>query len=130
MTRQAKKTTPPPVAPAAGSPPESQDVDPLADLREPDHPADLTAPPVQVNAEGQEEEEAVVEVRPMVSQETRDQMVAEVVAAWHADPSSLGFLHGGGSMCGCRYMARVALQAAVPVMTEEDVEEKELEPSV
>lgn len=119
MARQPAKTTQP------ASPPE----DPLADLRQPDAPA-LPETPVQGNQEDLEPEPPeVTDLRPMVTQEVWDEMVAEVVAAWHADPTSQGFLHGGGAVCGCRYMARVALQAAVPVVTEEDLEPKELEPS-
>lgn len=136
MPQPAKKTTAPRRPAAPETEPDSNTLDPLADLREPDHPADqATILPGGGLIEGvqpgppAEGEEPAVEVRPLVSQGIQDQMVSEVVAAWHADPSSLGFLHGGGSMCGCRYMARVALQAAVPVVTEEDLEERDLEPS-
>lgn len=110
--------------------------DPLADLREPDAPGLPGGPAVPVNSEpgqaGPEQkapEEPVVELRPMVSGETHEELVAATVAAWHLDPTSLGFLHGGGSMCGCWYIARLGLRAAVPIMTEEDLEERELEPS-
>ena len=97
--------------------------DPLADLREDDDETP-TEDPIQGNSE---EPEPVV-IRPMVDQDTWDEMVAEAVAAFHQDPTTMGFLHGGGQ-CGCRYVARVALRATVPVMTEEDMEERELEPS-
>ena len=111
--------------PAPTPPPE----DPLADLRQDDDtppaPPEEETPPVQENGEDQPEDG---EVRPMVTQEVWDEMVTEAVVAFHQDPTSQGFLHGGGQ-CGCRYIARVALQAAVPVVTEEDLEEKELEPA-
>lgn len=96
--------------------------DPLADLREEDAEAAPEGPSVPGN---EEPEPVVVEVRPMVSKETQEQMVTEAVVAFHQDPTTQGFLHGGGQ-CGCRYVARVALQATVPVMTEEDLEEKDL----
>lgn len=111
------RPTPKPAAPAA---------DPLADLREPDDaPTDL---PAQADpaAPGEAELEPAVQVRPMVTQGIHDEMVAEAVAAFHRDPTSQGFLHGGGQ-CGCRYIARIALQAAVPIVTEADLEERELE---
>lgn len=97
-----------------------QQPDPLADLREESPPTDPPTDPANSEPEA-------VTIRPMVDQETWDAMVAEVVAAWHADTTSQGFLHGGGQ-CGCRYIARTALQVAVPVMTEEDAEQRELEP--
>lgn len=96
--------------------------DPLADLRT--DPVPGISPELMQAEPG---EDGPVTIRPMVDQDTQDDMVAEVVAAWHADPTSQGFLHGGGQ-CGCRYIARQALQAAVPVMTEEDLKERELEP--
>ncbi len=110
--RQPAEPTPPP--------------DPLADLRSDPTPGSTPdqvdpAPEPDPAPEG-------VSIRPMVDQETHDEMVSEVVAAWHADPTSQGFLHGGGQ-CGCRYMARRAMETAVPVVTEEDLEERELETS-
>jgi hypothetical protein len=93
--------------------------DPLADLRDADDDDNPAAPTVLEN--GEEEPEAV-EVRALVTQETWDEMVSEAVAAWHQDPTSQGFLHGGGA-CGCFYIARHALRAAVPVAAQEDVEE-------
>lgn len=130
--------------------------DPLADLREPSGPVlpvlgpkpgeppvlgPQTGGPVPgahdpigsrctlTDCQETHDPEPVIQVRPMVDQETHDEMVAEMVAAWHHDPTSQGFLHGGGSVCGCFYIARHALQAAVPVMTEADQEERELEPA-
>jgi len=114
VARQPAKTQTPP--------------DPLADLREPDAPGLPEGPSVPGNDPEPEVLEEDVELRPMVSQEVHDQMVAEVIAAWHADPTSQGFLHGG-AVCGCRYMARVALSTAVPILTPEDQEAQELEPS-
>jgi hypothetical protein len=110
MSKPAKPT-PPPVE------------DPLADLRESE---DIITEPETVHLNG--DPEPVGFLRPMVDKATQDEMVAEAVAAFHADPTTMGFLHGGGQ-CGCRYVARVALQAAVPVMTEADLEERDLEPS-
>lgn len=95
--------------------PTSNMLDPLADLREPDEPGLIPTAPADPDVA----EEPVFEVRPMVTKATQEDMVAEAVAAFHRDPTTQGFLHGGGQ-CGCRYVARVALQAAVPVMTEED----------
>lgn len=108
--------------------------DPLADLREPDAPVLPGGPAVPAEPPGQagpeqKAPEPVVELRPVVSAETHEELVAATVAAWHLDPTSLGFLHGGGSMCGCWYIARLGLRAAVPIVTEEDLEEQELEPS-
>ena len=92
--------------------------DPLADLREEDAPGLATVP----ENSPEPETEPIADIRPMVTEEVQEQMVSEAVAAWHLDPSAMGFLHGGGSMCGCRYIARVALRAAVPVLAEEDPE--------
>lgn len=115
-----RQQTPAPAAPE----------DPLADLREPDAPGLPEGPSVQGNPPEEEPQDQPEdgEVRPMVTQEVWDEMVTEAVVAFHQDPTSQGFLHGGGQ-CGCRYIARVALQAAVPVVTEEDLEDKELEPA-
>lgn len=123
-----------PTPPKPVAPPE----DPLADLREPDDaPTDLPAQHDPIGSQCQvpdcpeahdPEPVAVVNIRPMVTQGIHDEMVAEAVAAFHVDPTSQGFLHGGGQ-CGCRYIARIALQAAVPVVTEADLEEQELEPA-
>lgn len=63
----------------------------------------------------------IAQSRPLVTQDAWDETVAEVVAAWHADPTSLGFLHkNNGTMCGCRYLARTALRAAMPVQPDAD----------
>lgn len=134
-----------PTPPKPVAPPE----DPLADLREPDDaPTDLPAQHDPIGRQAPDCPEcpdaepgmgcaacgkpvevlAVTDIRPMVTQGIHDEMVAEAVAAFHADPTSQGFLHGGGQ-CGCRYIARIALQAAVPVVTEADLEERELEPA-
>jgi len=121
---------PPAKKPTPAAPPE----DPLADLRQDDDGPGLILPGGgQVGGDGilpleEPEEPEAGEVRPMVSQEVLDEMVTEAVVAFHRDPTSQGFLHGGGQ-CGCRYLARVALSAAVPVVTEADVAEQELEPA-
>jgi hypothetical protein len=113
----AGKSTPKTPAPAPESP-----ADVLADLREDSEPIPPIAsedgtplPEDGTKAEG-------VELRPMVSPGLWDEMVAEAVAAWHQDPTSQGFLHGGGQ-CGCFYIARHALRAAVPVATLGETEE-------
>lgn len=109
----------------APKPPPAPAADPLADLRE----SDDDAPTILPGGREVPAEPVAVELRPMVSEELHQELVAEMVAAWHQDPTSQGFLHGGGSVCGCHYIARHALRVAVPVMTEADQEERELEPS-
>lgn len=111
--------TPPKARKAAQAAPEPQE-DPLADLRE----DDLT--PREPETEP-EDGAPVGEVRPMVTQETHDAMVDEAVVAWHADTTAQGFLHKG-TRCGCRYLAKIALRSVVPVMTEDDLAERDLEP--
>lgn len=100
-----------------------QSTDPLADLRDGTSPqigAGAAEPPAAAQLPEVLEVDVAV-IRPMVSQEVWDDMVVEMVTAWHTDPTSQGFLHGGGQ-CGCRYIAQRALQVAVPV-AEEDPEE-------
>lgn len=109
-------------APAPEPPP-----DPLADLRDSDDTPDQTLPPIAPQGDGTDlpedgTEAEGVELRPIVSAELHSEMVAEVVAAWHHDPTSQGFLHGGGQ-CGCFYIARHGLQAAVPVAVLDETEE-------
>jgi hypothetical protein len=109
----------------------AQGKDPLADLREPDPldpatPAGLAAQ-VRVAAALEAAKEEVAEVRTMVTQTTWDAMVSEAVAHLHADLTAQGFLHGGAA-CGCHYIARTVLRV-VPVMTDADMEERELVPS-
>lgn len=107
-------------------------VDPLADLREPDAPGLPGVPPVPENDPPEAMAETIetedLQTRLMVTAEVQEEMVAEVVAAWHQDPTAQGFLHGGGSMCGCRYIARLAIRAAVPVTPEVLTEEEPEEP--
>lgn len=104
------------------TPPPAPEPDPLADLRGDDDLADLPALPGATDLPDDGTELEGVELRPMVSPDLRDEMVAGVIAAWHADPTSQGFLHGGGQ-CGCRYIARHALQACVPVAILDETEE-------
>ena len=61
--------------------------------------------------------------RPLVTEGDRTEDVAVMVAAWHADPTAVGFVHRGG-MCGCRYLARAALDAALPVMASDERDEE------
>jgi hypothetical protein len=98
---------------AADQPPPSVSVDPLADLREPDdldRYADDDAPEEPKGLELTLGEGGQV----LVTQEAWDEARAVVIAGWHADSVSLGFLHKGGN-CGCRYLAGVALTAVLPV---------------
>jgi hypothetical protein len=89
--------------------------DPLADLRE---PSDARYPD-GVDDQAPEASEEAPGLVALVTQERWDEAVAEVIAAWHADPTSLGFLHkNNGTMCGCRYLARIALTSAMPVQPE------------
>lgn len=50
----------------------------------------------------------------LASPSDRQGQRAVLIAAWHADTTSVGFLHRGGT-CGCRYLANVALDAVLPV---------------
>lgn len=108
-------------APQAADRPPAPETDPLADLRE---PAEGT--PVQANDDPEPEGEEA-DIRPMVTEETFNSMVSEAVAALHADLTCQGFLHGGAA-CGCRFIAKVALAAAVPVVSAQDLEDRELDP--
>jgi len=75
--------------------------DPLADLRAPEH---------------REPEAPAGEVVPEAEQVTlhspawHDQALAQIVGAWHRDKAAQGFAHKGGT-CGCRYLARLAMEA-------------------
>lgn len=116
-------------------PPQKPQADPLADLRGGTEGPDLAPlPTLPPSADGTDlpddgSEAEGIDVRPMVSPDLWDEMVAEVVAAWHADPTSQGFLHGGGQ-CGCLYIARAGLRAAVPVsVLVLDTEVIDLEPA-
>lgn len=90
--------------------------DALADLR-----ADFTgtddAPergPEPLDDPGPSERTAAAQGTPLASPDDRDAQRALVITAWHADTTTVGFLHGGG-MCGCRYIANAALDAVLPV---------------
>lgn len=116
--------TPPKARKAAQAPtqaPEPTQDDPLADLRDDPTPGDLLE-----NPDADPENPESVEVRPLVTQGIQDEMVTEVMTVWHADTVSLGFLHKGGA-CGCRYLAKVALRQVVPVLTEADLEPRDLD---
>lgn len=105
--------------------------DPLADLREDDAPGLPGGSVIPGNSEPELEADAapiVADIRPMVTEDTWETMVTEMVVAWHQDLTSQGFLHGGGQ-CGCRYIASHALRVAVPVITEADLEERDLDPA-
>ena len=82
--------------------------DPLADLRAKDEPpADVqppaadapTAPP---EGPSPSQSQAVARVA--------EQVMAHVVATWHADPTASSFGHGGGT-CGCRYLVGLGILA-------------------
>lgn len=90
-------------------------VDPLAEFREPTsdrYPGEQTDTPP-------EQESVSVAV---ITQDAWDQARAQMVAGWHADTVSLGFLHKGGN-CGCHYLAGVALTAAMPAAPELEPQE-------
>ena len=117
--------TPPKARKAAQAPaqaPEPTQDDPLADLRSDDE----TPGALLDNPDADPENPEAVEVRPLVTQDTQDEMVTEVMTVWHADTVALGFLHKGGA-CGCRYLAKVALRQVVPVLTEADLEPHDLD---
>lgn len=54
-----------------------------------------------------------------VTDDTRDDDRAIVIAAWHADTVATGFLHNG-ERCGCRYIANLALDQVRPVQANPD----------
>lgn len=109
--------------PAAAPPAET---DPLADLRQewtggdPEEDAldDVLGPDVEP---ADQEDQDTVSV-PLTTEEQREEMTAVIIAAWHADPVSHGFLHRG-NRCGCRYIIARALDAVAPVAPDEDEEE-------
>lgn len=89
------RPTPKPAAPGA---------DPLADLRDETPPG---PPP------GEQDETLLDgELTAVYSPAWHEQRTNQIVAAYHADSTAQGFAHKGGA-CGCRYLARKALQAAV-----------------
>lgn len=106
--------------PAAAPPAET---DPLADLRqewgggEAGEPA-IPFPDVEPADQGDPDAVSV----PLTTEERREEMTAVIIAAWHADPVSHGFLHRG-NRCGCRYIIARALDAVAPVAPDEDEEE-------
>jgi len=81
--------------------------DPLADLRDPvegqgpGDPEPLVAPPPVFS-------------RDLLTPEDQEAARAILVAAWHADSTTLGFLHKGG-VCGCWYLSGVTARAILPV---------------
>jgi hypothetical protein len=97
--------------------------DPLRDLRDPDDltdPAGLPGDPGAVQA-------------PLVATETFSPgtLVTEdqqglarhtLIAAWHADPTTLGFLHKGET-CGCWYLSGVTVRAILPVQANDDTDD-------
>lgn len=92
--------------------------DPLADLR----PSTDAPPPGPTEDEGAGDDNLTPE--PMRSQAWHDAHIPVIVAAWHADPTSHGFVHHGGT-CGCRYLARSALQAAMGAPYADEPEQDE-----
>lgn len=96
--------------------PTKTSADPLADLREEwgagDEPPETPAP-----------ETPAAPARKLTDPERHDEDVSVVVAAWHADPTSQGFVHRGGG-CGCRYLAGVALNASHPRALADEAEVK------
>lgn len=95
----------------AQAPPEP-DVDPLADLRDPDEPTPETAEPAETPP---------LDEREAVTTEEWDRARHLAVVAMHADTTAVGFLHRGGA-CGCWYVAGVTLTAVLPVQANQDEE--------
>lgn len=93
--------------------------DPLAALRDAEEPG---LPPILGEPdgpeEGSEDDELDPHAVPLVTQEVQDQARAQVVAAWHADTTSVGFLHKGRG-CGCSFIAGLALQTVMPVVLDD-----------
>lgn len=96
-TRKAAQQAPAPVQ------------DPLADLREPTDERGQATGGLATLTQAEQAEPA----RVLLTQDAWDAARAEVIAGWHADTVALGFLHKGGN-CGCRYLAGIALSAAMP----------------
>lgn len=51
----------------------------------------------------------------LVGPEDQANARAVIIAAWHEDRTSLGFLHKGG-VCGCHFLANIAVQVALPAV--------------
>ena len=98
--------------------PQAAEADPLADLREPEGatpPGPPAAPDVKPDPEPVDETHDAL---------WHEDAATRITQAWHADTTSQGFAHKGG-VCGCRYLARKALLAALgePVEALPDVED-------
>lgn len=102
-----------PVAPPA---------DPLADLRPDDDTPNVPAVVSDAQPNDDTEEPFVLDALDAAWHEDAQ---TRIVAAWHRDRTAQGFAHKGG-VCGCRFLARVALVAAVgePVALPDDVEDE------
>lgn len=88
---------------SAGRPP-----DPLADLRTDDQ----AALPV-IEGAGHGEPEPII-VDGLVTPEAQERARHVLVAAWHSDPITLGFLHRGEN-CGCWYISGITVGAILPI---------------
>jgi hypothetical protein len=93
--------------------------DPLADVRAAFGGTD--EPPVATTAPESAPDQPEPEGAPLATVDDRLEARAAMIAAWHADPVALGFLHRGGR-CGCRYLAERALDAVAPLQGDEDPE--------
>lgn len=101
--------------------PAAPPADPLADLRPSDDTPNI--PPVTDVQPNETEEPFVLDALDAAWHEDAQ---TRIVAAWHHDTTAQGFAHKGGA-CGCRYLARKALIAAIgePVQVSDDDVEAE-----
>ena len=79
--------------------------DPLASLRDPEDVGLTDKPDVVTEPE---------RPRGLVTEAEQDQARHTLIAAWHADSTTLGFLHKGQS-CGCWYLSGVTVAAILPI---------------
>lgn len=101
----------------AAQTPKAPPADPLEALREKDTPPPtppIVGPDPAASADDPEQTPPTPTVD-LVTEESQAEARAEVIAAWHKDPTSVGFLHRGSNRCGCRYLAQVALDTVLPV---------------
>jgi hypothetical protein len=84
--------------------------DPLADLRQDTDPG--------TPSEAAPEPEAFIPGA-LVTEEQQTLARHTLLAAWHADPTTLGFLHRG-EVCGCWYISGVTVGAVLPVQANDE----------
>lgn len=91
--------------------------DPLRDLRD-DDATDLPGT-AHDGAEAPPEAPEPLIVDGLVTVEAQERARHVLVAAWHADPTTLGFLHKGET-CGCWYLSGVSVRAILPIQANTD----------